>query len=357
MSGLHRAFFAGQRQDIPRTGLDLECRFARDKSLTNLVTGANPWTFTRSTTGTYIDASGSLQTASANVPRFDHDPVTHECLGLLLEDDGENLVANSDSPATQSVTVAAESTVLSFVGSGTVTMSGAYSGSLVGTGPGWANRVHTTFTPTAGSLTLALSGDVSYMQLEQTTKDGFAQPSSYIQSITPPGVRNRDECQIAAGDFSFFDSTSFTIYALASPTMEKFAGNEFPKFLIVESNTAGFLCWGMHRILTGFYDLHVKLADSNDALLFSDDGPAVDKHVAEPPYILAVESGRQVAIIDGSTHLTNSSTSLTTSTDWELILPSSNSWAGHYRDLFIWDNALPDKDLTGLADRWWRDST
>ena len=51
-----------------------------------LVTGDVPsgWTFTRSTAGTYFDASGVLQTAATNVLRISRDPVSGE-LGYLAE--------------------------------------------------------------------------------------------------------------------------------------------------------------------------------------------------------------------------------------------------------------------------------
>ena len=39
-------------------------------------------TFTRVSTATYFDASGTLQTATAGTPRFDADPVTHAARGI-----------------------------------------------------------------------------------------------------------------------------------------------------------------------------------------------------------------------------------------------------------------------------------
>jgi hypothetical protein len=48
------------------------------------------FTFTRDSVGTFVDDSGIVQTASANEPRFDHNPVTGESLGLLLENQSTN---------------------------------------------------------------------------------------------------------------------------------------------------------------------------------------------------------------------------------------------------------------------------
>ena len=58
----------------------LDLNFARDKRLDSKIT------FTRNSVGTYVDANGLIQTAVNNIPRFDHDPVTGESLGLLIEE-------------------------------------------------------------------------------------------------------------------------------------------------------------------------------------------------------------------------------------------------------------------------------
>lgn len=52
-------------------------------------------TFTRASSATSLDASGILQTASTDVPRFDHDPVTLQPLGLLIEGQRTNLAVYS----------------------------------------------------------------------------------------------------------------------------------------------------------------------------------------------------------------------------------------------------------------------
>jgi len=53
-------------------------------------------TFTRASTATYYDAQGVLRTAASGVPRIDHDPVTGECKGLLIEEARTNLLTYSE---------------------------------------------------------------------------------------------------------------------------------------------------------------------------------------------------------------------------------------------------------------------
>ena len=58
----------------------------------------DPWlTFTRGSTATYFDATGTMQTVSGNAPRFDYDPVTHALNGLLIEEARTNSIRNSST--------------------------------------------------------------------------------------------------------------------------------------------------------------------------------------------------------------------------------------------------------------------
>lgn len=85
-------------------------------------------TFARSSTATYIDKYGLVKLAPANVPRFDFDPITKKCLGLLIEEGRTNLLVNSTidgaNLATQNITTTAATRTLSFYGSGSVALSG-----------------------------------------------------------------------------------------------------------------------------------------------------------------------------------------------------------------------------------------
>jgi hypothetical protein len=52
-------------------------------------------TFSRSSGATYINSAGLVVSAADNEARFDHDPVTGECLGLLIEESRTNYIPNS----------------------------------------------------------------------------------------------------------------------------------------------------------------------------------------------------------------------------------------------------------------------
>lgn len=84
-------------------------------------------------------------------------------VGLWARQANTNLLLNSATLATQSVTLPASVATLSFIGTGSVTLSGAASGTL--TGSSAKERVSLTFTPTAGSVTFTVSGSVKLATL------------------------------------------------------------------------------------------------------------------------------------------------------------------------------------------------
>jgi hypothetical protein len=74
-------------------GLALDLQFAADKTLTARK-GPTP-TFTRASTATFVGSDGLIQSAAINAPRFDHDPVTLACKGLLIEESRTNSLLHS----------------------------------------------------------------------------------------------------------------------------------------------------------------------------------------------------------------------------------------------------------------------
>lgn len=202
----------------------LDLRFADSKSLVDATTGQNLVTFTRASEATFVNSQGQIQTAAINAPRFDHNPTTGESLGLLVEEQRQNLLLNSGTLSTQNVTVTAVAHTLSFTGTGTITLSGtSTAGPLVGTGTGEANRVSLTFTPTAGTLTLTVSGTVTNAQLEIG-----AFRTSYIPTAGTAVTRSADVASISGSNFSsWYRQDEGTMFADCDNARPVSGGNQF----------------------------------------------------------------------------------------------------------------------------------
>jgi hypothetical protein len=156
-----------------------------------LAKGTGAATFTRATTATTVNSAGLIVSVASGVPRSYYDPTTLAYRGYLAEGARTNLVLNSlidgTDFSTQSVNVTAVAHTLSFYGTGTITLSGASTaGPLVGTGV-YPQRVSLTFTPTAASLTLTVTGSCKFVQLEVGS---FA--SSFIPTAGASVTRNAD---------------------------------------------------------------------------------------------------------------------------------------------------------------------
>jgi hypothetical protein len=164
----------------------------------------NDFTVSRNSIATYIDEDGLIKTALANVPRFDYseglDP------SLLLEPQQTQIYELTEVMSTQTKTVTAVSHTVGFYGTGTLTFTGAFTGSLVGTGIN--DRVELIFTPTAGSLVSTVSGSVTKSQLVTGNVLG-----SYIPNTTTGTVTRLADVVDGAGDVNTFNSEEGVLYA------------------------------------------------------------------------------------------------------------------------------------------------
>lgn len=179
-------------------------------SIVDVIGGITP-TFTRPSSTKLVWNGSEFVSVAADVPAFQRDPVTGR-LGYLHEPATTNLFLNSATPATQGITVTAQAYTLSFYGTGTITLSGASTaGPLVGTGAE-PNRVSLTFTPSAGTLTLTLSGSVTRPQLETGTV-----ATSPIITAGSAVTRAADTMTVSGGNFSsWYNQLGGVLYAEAA---------------------------------------------------------------------------------------------------------------------------------------------
>ncbi len=147
-------------------------------------------TFARASSATHMDAAGIIQTSAADELRHDFDPATGEYKGWLIEEQRTNFFLNSFADgtnlSTQGVTVTEQEYTVSFYGAGSITFSGAYSGTLSGAGD-FPERVDLTFTPSVGTVTCSVSGEVKYANFEAGSF-----PTSYIPTTTAAATRAAD---------------------------------------------------------------------------------------------------------------------------------------------------------------------
>ena len=131
--------------------------------------GTTPVTALEQPVGLWLDKSGNGNHATQSIT------ASRPTLSARY-----NLLLNSATLSTQSVTTVAAQYTLSFTGTGSVTLSGTATGTLAGTGAN--NRVSLSFTPTAGTLTLTVTGSVTLAMLAfgtLTTYQAITTATSY----------------------------------------------------------------------------------------------------------------------------------------------------------------------------------
>jgi hypothetical protein len=287
-------------------------------------------TFTRGSTATYFDVTGTMQTAATNTPRWDYDPVTHALRGLLIEEARTNVLLNSATLGTQSVTVTAQAYTLSFYGTGTITKSGTASGALAGTG---AQRVSQTFTPTAGTLTLTVTGSVLNAQLE-----AGSYPTSYVPTTAAAATRSADLVSLPTG--SWFNTTNGTYAAecIASGTV-----------------------LGLPMIIGGNAGSPV-IGVGGDGLLSTAIRAVAGVHAGVGPLFpfgaigkvaFAYLSGGSTAALNGTLLGANPATFSVTGTATELgsdgITPGNNALDGTMRRVRYWPRVLSSAELQAVT--------
>jgi len=341
------------QQDFPlwdkagtRPSLDLQ--FADRRDLVDATTGLSLIVFTRASSGTYVGSDGLIKTAATDEARFDHDPTTGESLGLLVEESRTNLLLNSATLATQNVTVTAIAHTLSFYGTGTVTLSGAHSATLVGTGA-YPSRATLTFTPTAGTLTVTVSGTVEYANLEIGAGGlGASFPTSYIPTTTATVTRAADVASISGSNFSsWYRQDEGTVFVDVF-NREIYSGtNSFPYVAQFDDGTNTERISLDHSVLAGGYRTQyvVRDGDINQASITAQSGLATGAAKWSAAYGLSsfasASNGAAPSEVGGGT--------VPTVNRLQIGNGFGTQYTGTIKRLTFWPQRLPNKVLQTIT--------
>jgi len=289
-------------------------------------------TFTRASTATYTDASGVIQTAAVNQPRWDY--AGGSLRGLLIEEARTNLFLNSATLSTQSVAVTAQAYTLSFYGTGTVTKSGAATGALVGTGAG--QRVTQTFTPTAGTLTCTVTGSVTNAQIEAGS---FV--TSWIPSAGATATRAADVAVIPTS--AWFSATAGTIMSEALSFNSSAAGAFNTTFSLNDGGASNRIEGVRNSDATNLFSEYMIVANSYVATA------GIGTVVVGTPYKAAMNyaAGSQRGTLNGAA-VTSLGTSAALSPVTQLTIGSvvnAQFLNGYIRRVQYWPRVLSDAEM------------
>jgi hypothetical protein len=373
----------------------LDLNFAENKSLIDSHTGRNLITFSRSQSGkeaTYVGSDGLIKYAGADEPRFDHDPETGECLGLLIEEQRENLLIYSDYSVNENTTdaqleglaIAPDGTLSArrysvpsagldtinkladpVIDGGTHTFSvwirstGSTSQVRTITGnPQFINEFDITTSWQRYSFTKVNNvgtGSRAYVQMinvgdeievwgAQLEEGTF--PTSYIPTSGSTVTRNADEASITGTNFSSWYKPNETTLYIESP--------DFPNYSRLANGAFVYIS-----------DTNVVPISLNDGIKFGTGSPTTTNRVfvteAGVNYAGSTSIGAQASkfaiavatndfnfISDGTSKGTSTSVVVPTGMD-RLVISSYGPGYAHISRLTYWPKRLPDLELQQLT--------
>lgn len=179
----------------------------RSGRLQNVIpnTTAGDFTFNRNSQAGIINSAGAYELVANNIPRLDWKTGKP---ALLNENQATNLCFPSDVAVTQNISTLLDALSrphwLSFIGTGSVTVSGSGTATLNGTGA--SSRVFLSVLCSTGTATLTPSGDVREIQFE---RNFF--PSSYIPTTVSAVTRLAEDTRVTSAS-ALIGQNSGTLY-------------------------------------------------------------------------------------------------------------------------------------------------
>ena len=279
-----------------------------------------------------IGTDGALRTLTSNCPAITHKKGYPS---LLVQPSATNLYLNSDVMVTQDVTTVADEYNVSFFGTGTITFTGTYTGSLVGTGVN--DRVDLTFTATAGTLTSTVSGSCTNANCVE-----YPAVTSPIESDGSEGIRLTDLIG-RGGNIGCINSPE-GVFVLK---LSAFADNEMNRIISISDGT-----------LTNQINFRVRQGSSNRIYceMSSSDGLSTNFNTTsfditqDMEIALQWTAGKQVLYINGTAEVTRTDANSFSADTLDRINTSradeNNTWQGDLDLLLIYPSvAAAEADI------------
>lgn len=251
--------------------LKLLYKFARKKSLEAVDDLGSTLAITRAlATATVVNGAGLIESVAANTPRFDFDPVTKICKGLLVEEARTNLWlqsedlsitwANSSSVDTQNEGIAPD---------GANTANKLADTNIGGTGQvvifqSLAIATSTTFT---GSV-YAKSDGLSWFQFDVQSLGSLAINAYFDQTnCTVGATTGADNTSEFAVDFGAGWCSAGIVFASdaadSSGTMVLLLADDDNDNVVARDNTSSVLFWGAQLEAGGFPTSYIPTVASS----------------------------------------------------------------------------------------------
>jgi len=290
-------------------------------------------------TATVTDSSGVIASINADLPRFDYNPSTLVCRGLLIEESRTNVLLNSlldgTSLATQTVVVTAAARTLSFYGTGQIVLSGAASATVTGTGA-YPTRTTLTFTPSAGALILTVTGTVQFAQLETGS---FV--TSFIPTAASQVTRTADVATMTGTNFSnWFNATEGSFVVQTIPMT---SNSDIARGITVASDASNLMA--LWKNTSGNATARITTLGSN---VMSENMSA---WTSGSKVALTYKLNSSVAAINGGAAFADNAVTIPTVST--LYLGASNSATqfvnGHLVGLRYWPQRLTDTETRSFS--------
>jgi len=376
--------------NYPEVRPTLDLNFARVKALDPRIT------FTRASGGTYVGADGLIKYAGVNEARFDHDPVTGESLGLLVEEARTNTLPYSEDfsrsnwktfgTASKSSNVAtapdgnftADSITIPIGISGvldniapaantTYTFSSYIKGDAGSTIRILSNsnlsgvvsktvtvsevwqRYSVTFTTNSGDLNSSIQfdsggGKTFYVWGAQVEQGSF--PTSYIPTQGSTRTRAADRASITGKNFSdFYNQSEGTIYVSQKlKSIDTVDRNSLVYLINSGSGTDIF-----YNVKQGVTNIFVFGVDGTNYSRWQEDGDSTDTKAIWAYDVSGDDFKPYWNGIEGVNESTNTP-SATSHTRLEIgATVGANKYNGHISKLTYYPKRLPNSQLQALT--------